>query len=172
MTEATQKKKMWTPNWEVSSRYDKFHPPPSARPWAFKPKSGKIVNLDADYNIRPNTMDGQRPQSWSRINGTTKNPHRWIELTWEQVQKAAVICRERQWPLKKGVAAVIDRDQYIKSQLAELAAAPEVYLTGQAPVDSIVKTEAVYDKATEAFFADVAKETAPAAPKAATPKAG
>lgn len=166
-----RKRKTITPNWEIQTRYDKLNAPVEVRPWAFKPKSGKIVNLDAKYAVIDNPLDGQRPKSWRLIPGSASNFHNWITLSWEQVQTVAKICREKDWPLKKGVAAVIDRDAFLKSQLAALAAAPEVYLshTSQGRVEAAAAP--TYDKATEAFFADVAKESAPAKPAAAKSEA-
>ena len=162
----------WTPAWEIHGRYDRMQPPCEVRPWAFKPKSGRIVNLECEYRIVPDQFDAQRPKKWIPIANTTNNANKYIELTYEQAVKVAEICRAKNWPVKNGVASVIDRDKYLKSQLAALAESREVYFSERSIQNAEVQTEAQYTKATDDFFAKIEREAKPAAEKpAATPKA-
>lgn len=157
-------KRQWIPGWEIPEKYAKFHPPHSQRVYAFKPRRGVIVTLQADaYPIKENPLDGQNHLAWKVRPETVQNPQKWITLTYEQAVKAVEICRERDWPVKKGVAAVIDTDNYSKVQLAKLASAPEAFPVGRRAAPSFTADEPKFDAATEAFFASAQKSTAPVA---------
>lgn len=168
-----QMKRNWTPAWEIHGRYDRMKPPCEVRPWAFKPKSGRIVNLECEYRIVPDAFDAQRPKKWIPIANTVQNANRYIELTYEQAVKVAEICRAKKWPVKNGVASIIDKDKFLKSQLAALAEAPEVYFSERSTQNVEARSEAQYTKATDDFFAKIEREAKPtpdkpvAAPKAA-----
>ena len=163
-------KRNWTPAWEIHGRYDRMKAPHEVRPWGFKPKSGRIVTLECEYRIVPDPFDAQRPKKWIPIANTTQNTKKYIELTYEQVVKVAEICRAKKWPVKNGVASVIDRDGFLKSQLAALAAAPEVYFSERSTQNVEVKTEAQYTKATDDFFAKIEREAKPTTKAAEAPK--
>lgn len=160
-------KRQWIPGWEIPEKYGKFHPPPSQRVYAFKPKRGVLVTLQADaFPVKDNPLDGQRPLAWKVKPETVQNPQKWITLTYDQAVRAVEICRERDWPVKKGVAAVIDTDHFTKVQLAKLASAPESFPVHRNASPASVVEEPKFDAVTADFFASAQKATAPAAPVA------
>jgi hypothetical protein len=169
------KRREWVPIWEIPEKYGKFHPPHSMRVYAFKPKSGKIVTLYADaIPTKENLFDGQAPLGWRVLPNTVQNPQKWVTLTFEQAKKAADLCRANDWPLKKGVAAVIDPDQWSKVQLAKIFTAPEIFVTKRGMFTAAPTEEAKWDDSAAAFFASARKSAdAPAAQKAsASPAKG
>lgn len=155
-------RRTWTPLWETHGRSARMLSPPEIRPWAYDYKTGKLIDLPANYNKRENLTDAQRPVAWSRVPRSEVNKEKLITLTWEQVQKAMALCREKDWPIKKGVAAVINRDDFLKSQLALLVGSPETYLRNPSYAGPDAKPDEEWGKASEDFFASVAKDTAPA----------
>lgn len=169
---ASPPRRNWTPSWELVARHYRMLPPAEVKVWGFKYKSGKIVDMQADYAPRQNPMDGQRPLGWAMVAGSVKNKNRLITMTHEQAKQAVSIAREKDWPVKKGVAAVIDRDEFSKNQLAALARSPDVYLTPlyvSVAANTVQDGKQAWTKESEDFFSGVAKEMKPATLAAANP---
>lgn len=157
-------RRYWTPPWETRQATDRTIPSPEVRPWSFRASNGKIVDLQVSYQQVPNLMDHQRPIKWQRVPGAEpRNPHKNILLSWDQAQKVASLSRERDWPLNKCVAAVIDTDEIAKSQLAALAKAPSIWAVTRATAVG-AKVEAKYDDSVKAFLAEAKAGVTPAAP--------
>lgn len=167
MTTTEKTRRYWTPPWEVAFARKPYLPPFHIRPWSFKAKTGKIVELQAEYvPTKQNPMDGQRPFEWAVRNGSDKNPHASVTFDYETAKKIVELCREKQWPMKKGVAAMIDRDNFSKKQLAAIASAPEIFIRGDKSAESVAVVDPVYDDSTEAFFDSAVSDAAVRTPKA------
>lgn len=159
-----------TPQWEIRDKFPGSVAPCEIRPWAFSSKSGWLVDLQCKYARKHDGNNTGITLGWSRMAGDKPlNPHDFITLSWEQAQRVVALSREKDLPLNKCVAAVIDLDAYSKNQLAELAQSPAVWAVKK-DAPGTVKRTAEFDATTEAFLAEAKAATAPPKkPAAAAP---
>lgn len=159
-----------TPQWEIRDKFPGSVAPCEIRPWAFSSKSGWLVDLQCKYARKHDGNNTGITLGWSRMAGDKPlNPHDFITLSWEQAQRVVALSREKDLPLNKCVAAVIDIDSFSKNQLAELAQSPAVWAVKK-DAPGTVKRTAEFDATTEAFLAEAKAATAPPKkPAAAAP---